>query len=114
MNKKNKSKPSLLNLINTWKNYERRQNLIEKACDSKSDRLYLSCDCSCSILTVEKNKEDNLYYIGLFKRGFNNILSWKERFRWAKEILLTGNVWTDNVVLNKKEYNKLKKFMDKN
>lgn len=75
-------------------------------------RLYLSCDCSCSILTIEK--EDDLYYIGLFKRDFMIPLPWKERVRWIKEILLTGNIWTDKIVLNKQEYNKLKNFINKN
>ena len=76
-------------------------------------RLFLSCNCCCSVLTIEKDEEFNEYHVALFKRSFNHKLSWQDRLRWIKEILLTGNIWTDNVVLDRQEFNKLKKFTNK-
>lgn len=76
-----------------------------------NNKLFLQCSCSCSVLVVEKFPEDKEYYISLFKGKHGFKLCWRERFRWIKEILLTGNIWTDNVVLEEKDVKELSKFL---
>ena len=78
----------------------------------QNNKLFLQCKCSCSILTIEKDKIDKNYYIGLFKDQFGWKLNLLERLRWAKEILFKGNIWTDEIILEQNEINKLKKFIN--
>lgn len=80
-----------------------------------NNKLFLPCSCSCSVLVIEKEKnpfDDNIsYYISLFKGQFGWKLSFWERLRWIKKILLKGTIWTDNIILDEENIDKLKEFL---
>lgn len=41
-------------------------------------------------------------------------MSWKEKFRWIKQILIHGNLWSDNIVLSDQKVSELVKYIEKN
>ena len=64
----------------------------------------INCDCLCHSLHVRPNKESKTVDISLWNYGFNDgKLNWKKRFK----ILFDGFAYSDLVVLDKEELNKL-------
>jgi len=64
----------------------------------------INCDCLCHSLHVRPNKESKTVDISLWNYGFNDgKLNWKKRFM----ILFDGFAYSDLVVLDKEELNKL-------
>ena len=64
----------------------------------------INCDCLCHSLHVLPNKESKTVDISLWNYGFNDgKLNWKKRFK----ILFDGFAYSDLVVLDKEELNKL-------
>ena len=64
----------------------------------------INCDCLCHSLHVRPNKESKTVDISLWNYGFNDgKLNWKKRFM----ILFDGFAYSDLVVLDKEELDKL-------
>jgi len=64
----------------------------------------INCDCLCHSLHVRPDLESKTVDISLWNYGFNNgKLHWKKRL----QILLDGFAYSDLVVLNKEELDKL-------
>lgn len=74
---------------------------------------YIECDCGCSVICLEEDKEFDLFCLSVFNSPFRGKLSWKERIRWAFNLLKTGHPYTDMVVLDKEGLSKLKNFFNK-
>lgn len=73
------------------------------------------CDCYSHCLFVEKDDEDNHFFISLFERGTDGRkMSWKERLRWCFYILTKGTPFTDMIVIDSKKAKELAEFFDKN
>jgi hypothetical protein len=64
----------------------------------------INCDCLCHSLHVRSDVESKTVDIALWNYGFNDgKLNWKKRF----QILMNGFAYSDLVVLNKEELDKL-------
>ena len=64
----------------------------------------INCDCLCHSLHIRHDVESKTVDISLWNYGFNDgKLNWEKRFK----ILFDGFAYSDLVVLNKEELNKL-------
>jgi len=64
----------------------------------------INCDCLCHSLHIRPDVETKTVDISLWNYGFDDgKLNWKKRFK----ILFDGFAYSDLVVLNKEELNKL-------
>ena len=64
----------------------------------------INCDCLCHSLHVRSDVESKTVDIALWNYGFNDgKLNWKKRL----QILMNGFAYSDLVVLNKEELDKL-------
>ena len=72
--------------------------------DSKMETTIINCDCLCHSLHIRPDLESKTVDIALWNYGFNDgKLNWKKRFA----ILKDGFAYSDLVVLNKEELDKL-------
>ena len=68
------------------------------------DCTIINCDCLCHSLHIRPDSESKTVDISLWNYGFNDgKLNWKNRLR----ILMDGFAYSDLVVLNKEELDKL-------
>ena len=74
-----------------------------------ADLKVIKCSCWGEIITVEIDKEDDdLTYLAVWSSYTSNpVMGLKERIRWVWHLLVTGQPYTDMVVLNKEERSKL-------
>jgi hypothetical protein len=64
----------------------------------------INCDCLCHSLHVRSDVESKTVDIALWNYGFNDgKLNWKKRL----QILMNGFAYSDLVILNKEELDKL-------
>lgn len=76
-------------------------------------RLFVKCSCSGEALEFVWHKDENVLDVAMWKQGLrSHKLSWSERFRWIRQILLKGQVWTDYIILEKKDLVQVKKFLN--
>ena len=72
--------------------------------DSNMETTIINCDCLCHSLHIRPDLESKTVDIALWNYGFNDgKLNWKKRFA----ILKDGFAYSDLVVLNKEELDKL-------
>jgi hypothetical protein len=72
--------------------------------DIKMQTTIINCDCMCHSLHVRPDVESKTVDISLWNYGFNDgKLHWKKRL----QILMDGFAYSDLVVLDKEELNKL-------
>jgi hypothetical protein len=68
------------------------------------DKKIINCDCLCHSLHIRPDNESKTVDIAFWNYGFNDgKLNWRDRFK----ILFDGFAYSDLVVLNKDELNKL-------
>ena len=76
------------------------------------DSKFLICECSEHGLLIEKFEDEEEVCISLFERGLKGrTLSFSERLRWCWHILRCGRPWSDYIILNKENTEKLAKFI---
>jgi len=86
----------------------RKQEIAEK-------NFLAKCECYCSMIEIEKDKETNQYNIALWGHSHGNYsLSIKERIRWCWRMLTTGNLWTDHTILSAEKAKELKDWLEEN
>lgn len=81
---------------------------------SKPTNVVVKCECCCSSLELEYDNEldPNTISCTLWVRhNAGRPLTWMERFRWIWRLLITGNPWSDHVLLNKKSARKVLNFL---
>ena len=72
--------------------------------DNNMKTTIINCDCLCHSLHVRPDAESKTVDISLWNYGFNDgKLHWKKRL----QILIDGFAYSDLVVLNKEELDKL-------
>lgn len=78
----------------------------------EKDITIYRCDCSSEGIVVEFDDEFEQYYLSIWTQcsRFNNgTLSIVDRISLIWQILKTGTIWTDNIILNKETAEKLSK-----
>lgn len=82
--------------------------------ENNEESLYLTCDCSNHGFQLKKSTSCGWFYLSCWKYGRNcNILSWKERCRWIWNIVITGNPWADDVIINNKQAKQIIEYINK-
>ena len=78
----------------------------------KDDELHLTCSCHSHELHVEKDVEDDMWYVSFWQRGYTTDTSWKYRLKCIWYILKNGRPYGDEVILEKKDLIELKEYVD--
>lgn len=78
----------------------------------KENELHLSCSCHSHELHVEKDHEDDMWYVSFWQRGYITETSWKYKLKCIWYILKHGRPYGDEVVLEKKDLIELKEYVD--
>lgn len=80
----------------------------------KTKELFLKCSCSSEGLQVVVDKEYGDYYVSFWQQGHGIKLPFLFRLKYAWKLLTKGLPYGDDVILTKKDVNKLIKFLQNN
>lgn len=86
-----------------------RGNFGKEYKDSKEKELYLSCECGTEALKLNRFIGEEDYYLTVFKYK-GSVLTFFARFKMAWKVLRGKGINTSEIVLSKKNWDKLKKF----
>lgn len=78
-------------------------------------KLHLTCSCASHELHFEREADDfsfPLWYISFWIRGYPQSPTWKYRLRCIWQILKRGEPYGDEVVLERKDLQELKEYVD--
>lgn len=73
---------------------------------------FIGCSCGSEIVRVDKDEQDGMTYISIYKFGYNRDLPtlWS-KLKYCWHILKTGKIYGDQVVLYKEESDTLKNML---
>lgn len=74
-----------------------------------SDKVIVECDCGTHLLRTEF--DDNLFSIAFYTYGNGGTNIWS-RIKYAFIHIFTGRVYSDQMIINKKEAKKLVEFIN--
>lgn len=78
--------------------------------------LYLTCICTQHLLQVKPEEVDGFesrnVELSIWVRPETQPLTWRERMRWIWHILRTGELWGDQVILDKIEVKQLQDYLN--
>ena len=77
----------------------------------KENELHLSCSCHSHELHIEKDHEDDMWYISFWQRGYTTDTSWRYRLKCIWYILKHGRPYGDEVILENKDLIELKEYV---
>ena len=77
----------------------------------KENELHLSCSCHSHELHIEKDHEDDMWYVSFWQRGYTTDTSWRYRLKCIWYILKHGRPYGDEVILEKKDMLELKEYI---
>lgn len=89
--------------------------LVKPSKNPDSNTLYLKCECSTHLLEVSRDDWDadspsvNLVIWAFGREG--DTLPLFSRFRWIWQVLTTGSLWGDSVILNLDKAKQLTNFL---
>lgn len=72
------------------------------------------CKCKGHILTVERDEEYNDNCISFWTLGHDGNYDWIFRLRLIWQVITRGHPYTDTIILNRRETQKLIKILSKN
>lgn len=78
----------------------------------KENELHLSCSCHSHELHIEKDHEDDMWYVSFWQRGYTTDTSWRYRLKCIWYTLKHGRPYGDEVILEKKDMLELKEYID--
>lgn len=74
-------------------------------------KLFLVCGCGSEILVAEDLQEEKEINLAMFQYGFHHKPSWKRRIQVAWRYLISGTMYTDQIILSYKDAQRLKDFL---
>jgi len=77
----------------------------------KDNELHLTCSCHSHELHIEKDHEDDMWYVSFWQRGYQTDTSWRYRLKCIWYILKHGRPYGDEVILEKKDLIELKQYV---
>lgn len=85
------------------------------------ESLMQKCACSGHMFEIERfedhwgdGKSEIGFNLVIWERGRDGkILCWRERFRWIWNILRTGKLWADDVIINDKQAKEIADYINK-
>ena len=79
----------------------------------KKNELHLTCSCHSHELHIEKDHEDEMWYVSFWQRGYVTETSWRYRLRCIWYIIKNGRPYGDEVVLEKKDVLELQDYVNR-
>lgn len=76
------------------------------------EKLFV-CSCGAEALSVEYIPEDEEFYVSIWYLGRRRPLSIRERFRYCWQILLKGEPYGDQIILDKETAKAMKEELEK-
>ena len=77
-----------------------------------SDKMIIECDCGTHLLRTDYDEELKLFYMSFYTYGNGNLkINIWSRIKYAFKHIFTGRIYSDQMVLNKKESLKLIEFL---
>jgi hypothetical protein len=76
------------------------------------NELHITCGCHAHELHFEKDHEYDMWYISFWQRGYATDSSWRYRLKCIWHILKNGRPYGDEVILDKKDLEELKQYVD--
>ena len=83
----------------------------------------VSVKCACYGHQFEIERYEENYGDGHVEKGFNlvtwergrdgKILCWRERWRWIWNILRTGQLWADDIIIDDKQAKQIADYINK-
>lgn len=77
----------------------------------KENELHLTCSCHSHELHIEKDHEDDMWYISFWQRGYTTDTSWRYRLKCIWYILKHGRPYGDEVILETKDLRELNRYI---
>ena len=75
------------------------------------NELYLPCDCSCEVIRLEYDTENNEYFLSIYE--FKKKYSFWHKLKYMWQILRTGEPYSDQISLSKEKMVELKDWIEK-
>jgi hypothetical protein len=73
---------------------------------------FVICDCFCHALCCQFDKLDNELYLSMWHRSPGvSKWGWWQRLRWVWHVLITGEPYYDELVLNKESTKELIEYL---
>ena len=66
---------------------------------------YIGCDCSCLVMALTRFPSDPRIYVSVYPRPGKT--RWFYRFKYMWDILISGDPYTDEIILNPKDFKSL-------
>ena len=77
----------------------------------KENELHLTCSCHSHELHIEKDHEDDMWYVSFWQRGYTTDTSWRYRLKCIWYILKHGRPYGDEVILETKDLRELNRYI---
>ena len=85
--------------------------LKKKTLIAKNERIF-TAKCDCGSESLEIVYDEHFYYFCIWKIAKIPKLSWYQRLKNCWQILLTGSVYSDQLILSKSKMKKLSNFIN--
>ena len=79
------------------------------------NELFVACSCRSEVLLIEYQEEYHDWNLAMYQSGVgnNNKLKFRERIRWAWNLLRTGKPFTDEVIFQREDIERIVSFLNK-
>ena len=78
----------------------------------KENELHLTCSCHTHELHIEKDHEDDMWYVSFWQRGYTTDTGWRYKLKNIWYILKHGRPYGDEVILENKDLIELKQYVE--
>jgi hypothetical protein len=80
-----------------------------------NDSIFVKCNCgSCNVVEFNIDEDLDCVNIAVWEpRSTAKPLPKKERIRWCDHVMKTGNPWADHTIVNRKDAERIVKFLTK-
>lgn len=89
------------------------RNIMKKQEECTFLKCYIPCECGTELLEITKETGYGEIYIAFYSYGHSNQTGWGNRLKMIWKVLRTGSPYSDNIILNTEETNKLLDFLQK-
>jgi len=74
---------------------------------------FIPCDCESELLVVRYDGEFDILDLCIYETqsSFKSKMSWYQKIRYIYQLMKTGQSYTDQIILNRKQINELKGFL---
>jgi hypothetical protein len=73
------------------------------------NKIYIECKCDHEMIQLTRDYDQ--IFMSFYRYGHNSNYSWRWRFKYIWQIIKNGHPYSDCVILNKQEQDKLINFL---